>query len=86
VTSYFHYGLAESAAANPIARRGFPTVVQLDPKRPTVVNYIMAVAAIPRGFDRVHSIEANNDDDGVTLRADSGAAVSVALDLSFLRE
>jgi hypothetical protein len=83
VTANFHYGLAESAAAdNPIARRGFPTAIDLDPKRPTVVNYIMAVASIAEGFDRVEQIERIGR--GVALRSASGQVVEVPMEIAFL--
>lgn len=83
VTSYFHCGLAESARPNPLNRRGIPTALQLDPKKPLAVNYIMAVAAIPAGFDRVKTIR--KVDGGVELAAPSGKRVHCALDVDFLR-
>lgn len=82
VTSYFHFGLAESAKPNPINRAGFPTTVALDPKKPTTIPYIMAVAAIPSSFDRVASIRPVSG--GVELTSVSGQRVPCALDLSFL--
>ena len=82
-TSYFHHGLAESAKPNPLSRRGLPTTLALDPKKPTAVNYIIAVAAIPAGFDRVAEIQAVKG--GVELIAASGKRVRSALDLEFLR-
>jgi hypothetical protein len=84
ITGYFHYGIAHSAADNEIARGGDPTCVQLDPKKPLVVNYIMAVAAVPARFDRVRSIVAKPDH--VVLAADSGVRVEVALRPGFLGE
>ena len=82
VTSNFHFGLAASAAPNPVSRRGIPTALRLDPRRPLVVPYIMAVAAIPRGFDTVSTISFLGDH--LVLRAASGQAVRHAVDLSFL--
>lgn len=82
VTAYFHLGLAESAKPNPISRDGFPTSVELDPKVPTVIPYIMAVAAIPAGFDRVAEIRAAKN--GVELVAANGRRVRSAVDLAFL--
>ena len=82
VTSYFHYGIQGSCEPNPISEAGFPTWITLDPERPMVVNYIMAVAEIPRGFDRVKEIAPNKG--SVTLVAQSGAQVSMPLDLPFL--
>jgi hypothetical protein len=82
-TSYFHYGLSESARPNPLNRHGIPTTLELDPDKPTAVNYIIGVCAIPRGFDRVKSIHALNG--GIELAADSGKRASCALDLGFLK-
>lgn len=76
VTSHFHYGLAESVRAKACR--------QLDPRQPLVVNYIMAVARVPAGFDRVANIVAAPK--GVTLRSAGGRSVRVALDLSFLNQ
>jgi hypothetical protein len=82
VTAYFHPGLAESVAENPISQMGFPTGVMLDRKKPTIVNYIMAVASIPAGFDEVKSIDRT--DGGVSLTSTSGETVSAPLDVEFL--
>ncbi|MSU23176.1 MAG: hypothetical protein EXS32_05050 [Opitutus sp.] len=82
VTSYFHTGLAESVKPNPLSRRGHPTTLTLHPKKPTTVNYIMAVAAIPKGFDRVKEIRAVSG--GVELVAESGKRARAAVALDFL--
>jgi len=81
VTAYFHLGLAESAKPNALSRRGIPTVLQLNPRRPLVVPYVMAVAAVPRGFDTVRRIDFRGDH--VVLRAESGKVVRHAVDLTF---
>ena len=52
VTACFDLGLAESAHANVLTRRGVPTAMHLKADRPTVVNYLFAVTPLPRGFDR----------------------------------
>ena len=83
VTSYFHLGLAEAARANPLSQAGHPTTLTLNPKKPTTINYIMAVAAIPRGFDRVADIIRTAK--GVELIAESGQRASSDLDLDFLQ-
>lgn len=85
VTAYFHLGLAASAGRNPLSVGGHPTCVRLRRDRPCVVNYLMAVAATPAGFDRVTSITAAADGRSVSLRSASGKRVEVALDVSFLR-
>lgn len=82
-TSYFHYGLAESAKPNPLNRRGIPTTITLSPKKPVTVNYIIGVAAVPAGFDAVKSIRAANG--GIELVAGSGKRASASVDLTFLQ-
>ena len=82
VTSYFHLGLAESAKPNPISKRGIATHLTLKAKAPLAVNYIMAVAAIPKNWGRVKKIEPSAQ--GVTLHPDKGETVDVPLETSFL--
>ena len=82
VTSFFAYGLAESVGANAINERGYPTSVELDPKKPLTVNYIMGMARFFAGFDRVSTIEA--DGDGIRLTAENGNVTHAVVDLGFL--
>jgi len=84
VTANFHYGLAESAKSNPINRAGVPTCIQLDPKNPLTVNYIMAMAAIPKGFDIVKTIHSSANGKSVMLTSQSGKSVTTPLDVSFV--
>ncbi len=83
VTGYFHVGLAASAKKNAFTERGIPTALQLSPKRPTVVNYIMAVALTPPNFTGVRQIEVNAK--GCTLVAESGKQVKCPIDTAFLQ-
>ena len=83
VTACFHFGLAESAGTNPISRR-WPTCLMLHAKKPTVVNYIMGIATIPKGFDRVRSLEAGTDHKSIVLRAANGKQARARVDLGFL--
>lgn len=82
-TSFFHFGLAESAKPNAFSRRGIPTTLTLKAGKPTAVNYIIGVAAIPAGFDRVKTIRAANG--GVEFVAASGKRAECALETEFLR-
>jgi hypothetical protein len=82
VTSHFNDGLAESSESNALAAKGFATHLRLSVRRPLVINYIMAVAQIPAGFDRVSNIEATPD--GVVLKSSSGKSVHAPLDTEFL--
>jgi hypothetical protein len=84
VTAYFHYGLTESVARNPLTAKGVPTCHRLQRNRPLVVNYIMAVAAIPAGFDRVAALEPESNRQSVRLTSASGKSVSAPLALEFL--
>lgn len=83
VTSHFHDGLAESATSNPLTARGIPTALKLNPKRPTVVNVIMAVAAVPKGFEKVRRIE--REAKGVILVGEGHHRVAVPLAWNFLQ-
>lgn len=82
-TSYFHYGLAESVRPNPLSRRGIPTSVMMNPKRPLTVNYILGVAEIPAGFDRVKEIQPTQG--GVEFIAANRRRARCAVELSFLQ-
>ena len=83
VTSYFHDGLAESVNDNPFQQRGIATYVTLDPARPMRVNYIMGVAALPAGFERISWIEAETG--SIVLRSSDGKkSVKVPVDVGFL--
>ncbi len=83
VTSYFDKGLRASAEQNPLTRKGFRTALELHRGASTTVNYIMAVATIPEGFDRVHEIEVGAD--SVRLVADGGLSVETPIDVPFLQ-
>jgi hypothetical protein len=82
-TSYFHYGLAESARPTALSRRGVPTTIALSAKTPTSVTYIIGVAGIPAGFDRVQDIRATRT--GIELIAASGKRARTALSLGYLQ-
>jgi hypothetical protein len=84
VCSYFHLGLAESARRNHLNRAGIPTCAQLYPRQPLTVNYIMAMAAIPRGFGIVKDIRMAANGRGIQLVSGSGKRVEVSLDCRFL--
>lgn len=86
IAGNFHYGLADSAARNSLNRAGVATCVKLNPLKPLAVNYIMAVAEIPKGFDIVESILPSVDGKSILVRSKSGKTLSSELDLSFLSE
>jgi len=85
VTSYFHYGLAESADANPISHRGYPTCMVLRGNEVTDVRYIMGVVAAGLGFGHVVDIEIEADENSVRIRGAGGESISAKVDVGFLR-
>lgn len=82
VTANFHYGLAESAAPNPLSKAGYPTALTLRPDAPLTIPYIMGVAPIPRGFDRVKRVERVAN--GIRLLSASGKSAGAAVAMEFL--
>ncbi|WCJ59317.1 hypothetical protein NXS98_16595 [Fontisphaera persica] len=82
VTSYFHLGLAQSASPNPLSRAGHPTVENLTPEMPLIIPYIMGVAPIPKGFDRVKNIERVRG--GIRLTAANGKTARAPVAMEFL--
>ena len=85
VCSCFHSGLAESVRPNPISAKGFPTCLTLNPRKPLAIPYIMGVAAIPRGFDRVTSIEAARNGQAIRLTSASDKRAEASVHLDFLQ-
>ncbi len=83
LTSFFAYGLAESARPNQLTKLGLQTCLNLTPKKPLIVNYIMAVAIVPRGFKDTQRIEPARN--GVKLIASTGKFVTVPLHSGFLK-
>ena len=84
LTGFFHYGLAPSARRNCLNELGEQTCFELKPDKPLKVNYIMAVAEIPRGYDCTRRIEAGRD--GVlALVSAGGKSVRVPLRHDFLQ-
>ena len=84
VTAFFHYGLAESAAKNALTVKGQATCRQFQANQPVTVNYIIAAAPIPRGFDRVKAIIPAADGQSVQLISRSNRKICAGIDLKFL--
>ena len=84
VTANFHLGLADSVKPNPLSRAGVETCIHLDPKKPLTIPYVMAVTAIPRGFDIVKSIRSSTKGQSVTLTSRSGKRITAPLNVAFV--
>jgi len=85
VTAYFANGLADSARSNSLSKRGVTTMQTLDPQQPLVVPYIMGVASIPTGFDRVREIIPADNERSARLVSHSGKTIRTPLRTDFLR-
>ncbi len=85
LTSFFHYGLAQSARRNRLTGLGLQTSLNLKPKRPLAVNYVMAVAVVPHGFNDTKRIEPTRNGQGVKLISSAGKSATVPLRADFVR-
>jgi hypothetical protein len=83
VTAYFHLGLGASLAKNPWKEKGVPTSRHFNRGKTTRIPYIMGVAALPDGFDRVRSIRRTAT--GIRLESTNGLPIDHAVDTSFLQ-
>jgi len=82
VCSHFSNGV-DLSRQNLLAAEGIPTVRSFDAEETVSLRILQAVAAVPADFDRVASIVPDGDH-AVTLTAESGASVTVALDWKFV--
>jgi hypothetical protein len=82
VSAFFADGIAASNEPNFLTEQGIPTAVTLNPKRPTVVNYIQGAVRIPKGFDRVRTVLFQEQQ--ISLVAYSGKIVVVPLNWKFI--
>jgi len=83
-TGFFHVGLAASARDNLLTQKGIKTCHWLKPNETLRIPYIQGVARVPRGFDRVASIEVESAN-AIRLVADSGASQVVPCRAEFAR-
>ncbi len=81
VCTYFNEGLPLSAQPNDINAIGIPTAVELDPHRPTVVNYLQGVARLPADFRMVKDIEFGAGE--LTFVSVTGKRVTVPVTFDF---
>ncbi len=84
-TSYFADGWAESIGANALKKKGIPTALKFSSKKPTAVRYIIGVAAAPKSFDEVKTIE-RVDANHIRLVARNGKKIIVPLNIDFLQK
>lgn len=83
IMGYFVDGLAQSARPNGLTRRGVPTSIAITPEDTFAIPYIQGVARIPRTFDRVQTIE--NEDQELVIRSASREVVRIDCFTSFLQ-
>ena len=83
VTAYFDYGIEASVKPNSVNRHGYATSLDLNAKKPLLVNYIMGVCAIPKGFTRVKDVIPGKE--GVTFVSVEGRKTHSAVEAGFLQ-
>jgi hypothetical protein len=83
ICGYLNEGMPLSARPNDLNAQGIPTAVDLQPGRPTLVNYIQGIARIPADFRMVKDIEFG--DGAVTFISVTGKKVTVPLKYEFIR-
>jgi hypothetical protein len=83
VTWYFGENLESCLQANPMSKRGIKPYLTMDPKRPTVINYIQGCVPVPKGFSEVKNIEVVSDDE-LVIRGNGGRYVRVPCATSFV--
>jgi hypothetical protein len=84
ITGYFDYGVAASVKRRFSVRPAHATTLTQQAKHPLVVNYIMALVAIPKTFGRIQAILPVEG--GVELRGTSSSSVRLPLDTDFLAD
>lgn len=86
VTAHFHSGIAGSVAARGKLPDGIPTALELKKDKPTTIPYVMAIAEVPPGFDRVKQVhpQTNLLQSGVNIVDAKGKKIFLELDMAFL--
>jgi hypothetical protein len=82
ICGYFHLSHSASIADNPVAAKGIPTAVELQPDSPLTVSYVFGLAATPPGFGTVADIRRVPG--GVTLVDIGGREAFAACDPSYV--
>ncbi len=83
VCSYLNEGMPISAQPNDLNKKGIPTAIELNPNRPTFVNYIQGIAKIPEDFQMVKDVEFGAGE--VTFVSVTGKKVTVPVNFEFVR-
>jgi hypothetical protein len=83
VTWYHGSSIGDCLKPNPMSRRGIKPYLELDPKRPTAINYIQGCVPVPKGFAEVKTIEVVSDD-ALVLHGNGGRSVRVPCATSFV--
>jgi hypothetical protein len=83
VTSFFADGVGDCLKPNLMSKRGIAPYLELDAKRPTVINYIQGCVPVPRGFSEVKDIEVASDRE-LVIKGNNGKSVRVPCATSFV--
>jgi len=83
VCSYLNEGMPISAQKNDLNAKGIPTSLQLNPNRPTMVNYVAGAVKIPKGFVKVRTVEFGKNK--ATFVSITGKRVTVPVQWEFVQ-
>jgi len=75
-------GLPDSVKKNALNREGIPTTMDLSPARPTWIMHVQGAVKIPKGFDKVRSVQFAPG--AVTFTSVSGKKAVTPLNWEFL--
>jgi len=82
VLGYFHYGIADSVAENPVSKLGHATSRVLEADAPFETHHVFGILAVPEGFGRVRDLTLS---EGELLLTDvAGHTARTPLDTNFL--
>jgi hypothetical protein len=82
VTAFFGEGLSTSVRSNTRSKRGIPTYIHVHPQHPTSIRYIMGVARVPRGFQKVKNVRFQENE---IVFLDGSKKASAKIDWNFVK-
>jgi len=83
VTWYYGANLESCLKPNPMSKRGIKPYLTMDPKRPTVINYIQGCVPVPKGFAEAKTIEVVGND-AIVIHGNAGKPIHVPCATSFV--
>jgi hypothetical protein len=83
VTWYYGENMESCLKPNIMSKRGIKPYLTMNPKRPTVINYIQGCVPVPKGFAEVKKIAVVSDSE-LVIHGNGGKSVRVPCATSFV--